>query len=438
MKSRIFRSSLLVSGIALIPGFFAAVVIFAICSGKGSGEVILPLILAWILIFALCAAVSAKTANEIVSPLEKLNPEQPEDGDIYRELVPVLKALVKQKRTIGRQLAQAKKRQEEFRLITEYMQEGLLVVDAQMELLSCNNAALKLLEAEKNEGNILELNRSVSFRRVVTDMLEGKSASGEMEQGQRTYKLIANPVAEKGRVIGGVVIILDITESVRREILRREFTANVSHELKTPLTSISGFAELMMYGGTSEEAVKDFSATIYDEAQRLITLVSDIIKISELDENSTQIGFEPVDLYKVAGETVKILEKAAQKRNISIEIKGMPAVVSGSPTIIGEMVYNLCDNAVKYNRENGRVEIMVMADGGTASIQVRDTGIGIPAEFQSRVFERFFRVDKSRSKAEGGTGLGLSIVKHGAMYHGAELDLESTPGEGTAVKISFK
>ena len=240
-----------------------------------------------------------------------------------------------------------------------------------------------------------------------------------------------------GKIIGAVIVIIDITETVKREQLRQKFTSNVSHELKTPLTSISGFAEIMKSGGTPEETVVDFSASIYDEAQRLITLVSDIMKISELDEDAVPAAKENIDIFELSSNIVKRLTPIADKRNITFNIIGDTAKVFGSRKILDEMIYNLCDNAVKYNKEGGTVDIIVNQANGKTSVTVRDTGIGIPASEQNRVFERFYRVDKSHSKLVGGTGLGLAIVKHGAAYHNATISLESTEGKGTSVTISF-
>lgn len=258
-----------------------------------------------------------------------------------------------------------------------------------------------------------------------------------MVRKERSYSLIATPVFEGKETIGAVVVILDITESEKRNTLRREFTANVSHELKTPLTSISGFAELMKEGGIPEENVVDFSKSIYDEAQRLITLVNDIIKISELDGQSISFENETVDLYELSEEVIGRLEHDAAKKNVTLHLIGGKAEITGVQKILYEMLYNLCDNAIKYNKENGTVDIIVNRAEDSVSVIVKDTGIGIPIAHQDRVFERFYRVDKSHSKKVGGTGLGLAIVKHGAMYHHAKINLESTEGKGTIMTLLF-
>ncbi|MBO5320708.1 MAG: PAS domain-containing protein [Ruminococcus sp.] len=329
--------------------------------------------------------------------------------------------------------------QEEFKLITENMNEGFLVIDKEMRILTYNSSAMKFLDISETESeSILSVNRTKGFRKMLERVLSGERYESETESDERCCRFIANPVFAEGQTIGAAIVILDVTESVNREKLRREFTSNVSHELKTPLTSISGFAEIMKSGDTPSEIVIDFSNSIYDEAQRLISLVSDIMKISELDEKTVVYEKENVDLYALSLEVAEGLRAEADKKNIKINVIGDTAEVIGVRKILDEMIYNLCDNAVKYNKENGIVDISVNSADGKVKLIVRDTGIGIPTAQQSRVFERFYRVDKARSKAIGGTGLGLAIVKHGAMYHNAEIKLESKENEGTSVSIFFQ
>ena len=259
-----------------------------------------------------------------------------------------------------------------------------------------------------------------------------------MASGDRCYSIISNPVYDAdGDIIGAVIIIIDITEISKREQLRREFTSNVSHELKTPLTSISGFAEIMRSGGTDEATVIDFSNSIYDEAQRLITLVSDIIKISELDEGTISYEKEEVDLYTLSLEIAARLSAQAHEKKVHFAVNGKKAEIMGVRKILDEIIFNLCDNAIKYNKENGEVTVSVINNEKSVIVSVTDTGIGIPAQQQDRVFERFYRVDKARSKSIGGTGLGLSIVKHGAMYHKAQITLESKENIGTKITVCF-
>lgn len=386
----------------------------------------------------LSMVLSVKISKSIVKPINALDLDDPESNDTYEELSPLLRKISAQKRTINLQLKEAGRRQEEFRLITENMREGFIVIDSDTRLLTYNSAALRLLDInEPAEGSVLSLNRTKGFREVIEKALTGGHAESEMSQDGKVFSLIANAVSGGGKIIGAVIVIIDVTEGAKREQLRREFTSNVSHELKTPLTSISGFAEIMKSGGTSEETVMDFSKSIYDEAQRLISLVSDIIKISELDEGYVRFEKESVDLYELSEEIVERLKVQADRKNVRIRVLGERAELFGVRKILDEIIYNLCDNAIKYNRENGSADIIVTPSEDLICLTVRDTGIGIPKAQCSRVFERFYRVDKSHSKAIGGTGLGLSIVKHGAAYHNGVVSLESTAGVGTQVRVEF-
>ncbi len=397
-----------------------------------------PILFIMFVALILTLVLSARVSKAIIEPINKLDLEIPENNDTYEELTPLLRKIADQKETIGEQLADARKKQKEFNLITENMSEGFLVIDADANLLTYNSAALNLLEiTPPADRSVLLFCRAKEFRGVIYDVLSGIKAENTMVREERSYSLIANPVYEKESVIGAVVVILDITEREKRDMLRREFTANVSHELKTPLTSISGFAELMKAGDVLENDVTDFSKSIYDEAQRLITLVNDIIKISELDGQSIPYEKETVDLYELSKEVIGRLEKEADKKNITFHLIGGRAEIIGVHKILEEMLYNLCDNAIKYNKENGTVDVLVNQTGDGVNVIVRDTGIGIPISHQDRVFERFYRVDKSHSKKVGGTGLGLAIVKHGALYHHAKLSLESTVDVGTVVTIAF-
>lgn len=396
-----------------------------------------PLIYVLVLALILSFALSSRVSKSVIKPINEIDLDHPENSDAYEELTPLLHRILNQQKTIKKQLNEAKKHRDEFKLITENMSEGFLITDRDGRLLSCNSAALKLLDADENDGTVLSLNRTGDFRKTVHAALSGERAENTMTHGENTYNLIANPVFEGDKTIGAVIVIIDVTESRRRELIRREFTANVSHELKTPLTSISGFAELLSAGGVPEDTVTDFAKTIYTEAQRLISLVSDIIKISELDEKSVCYEKENVNITELSRDVARRLKMSADKKNVKIGISGEDISVYGVRKILDEMIFNLCDNAVKYNKEGGTVEIRAKKEDGKTVLSVRDTGIGIAPSQQSRVFERFYRVDKSRSKAEGGTGLGLSIVKHGAMYHGAEIKLTSTTGEGTEVTVIF-
>ena len=397
-----------------------------------------PIILVIVIVLLLTLYLSHRVSKSIINPLNNLDLDNPENNVTYEELTPLLKKVASQKRRIDEQLKLAEQKQEEFRLITENMNEGFLVIDHNTNLLTYNSAALKLLDIDADQkGSVLAVNRAKGFRDVVHKVLQGEHAENKINLDDKHYDLIANPVYSENKVIGAVIVILDVTETVNREMLRSEFTSNVSHELKTPLTSISGFAEMMMSGGVGEETVMDFSKTIYDEAQRLISLVGDIIKISELDEKTIEFEHEVVDLSEISKNVADRLKPAADKKNVTINVLGGTSKVTGVKKIIDEMITNLVDNAIKYNKDNGVVDVIVTSNEKAAEVIVRDTGIGIPQSEQSRVFERFYCVDKSHSKNIGGTGLGLSIVKHGAMYHNAQVSLESILDKGTSVKLKF-
>ena len=400
--------------------------------------VLQPVAVVVLLVLILGGILAYRVAGRIVAPINALDLEHPEQNQAYEEVSPLLSSIARLRRTIDRQLAEARQKQEEFRLITGHMSEGLLVIDGQTNLLSCNGAALKLLRGAETpaSGSVLALNRSEAFRTAVQESLAGRHWEGQLETGGRTLQLMANPVRQEEEVTGAVLLVVDITERAQREALRREFSANVSHELKTPLTSISGFAELLKSGVVAGADVQDFANSIYEEAQRLIRLVEDIIRLSALDEMELPGEMAPVDLYLLAQQQVRRLQPEAEKRQVTVSVLGGSAVVTGSAPVLGEMIYNLCDNAIKYNRPGGTVDVVVTAGEETALL-VRDTGIGIPQESRSRVFERFYRVDKSHSKDVGGTGLGLSIVKHGAQLHNASITLESTEGKGTTVTVQF-
>ena len=398
-----------------------------------------PIAIVVIAAIVLSLILSTNVAKHIVEPINDLDLDEPMENTVYDELSPLLRKIAHQNSTIEEQLKEARQKQEEFRIITDNMSEGFIVIDNQMKILTYNAAALKLFGAEqKTPENILALSRSKPFRDAIYKSLDGEHSQAEMTTDERVYSIISNPVYDtEQEVIGAVIVVIDITEISRREQLRREFTSNVSHELKTPLTSISGFAEIMKSGGTDEATVVDFSRSIYDEAQRLISLVSDIIKLSELDDGTIEYEPETVDLYTLSLEIASRLSPQAQEKKIHFTVSGEKAEITGVRKILDEIIFNLCDNAVKYNRSGGDVKVSVKNSADTVTVTVSDTGIGIPTVQQDRVFERFYRVDKARSKSIGGTGLGLSIVKHGVMYHNAQISLESKENEGTTVVINF-
>lgn len=322
------------------------------------------------------------------------------------------------------------------------MKEGFIVVDSRADLISYNTSAIRILGVDfavtgDTNVNVLSFNRSSTFRQVVDSALQGVRSEQNLELNGRFYQIIANPVVEAGDKNGAVAVILDITEQQSREELRREFSANVSHELKTPLTSISGYAEIMKNGLVQPTDMAPFADKIYAEAQRLITLVEDIIKLSQLDEEQVGIEKSTIDLYLQAEAVLNRLQDKAKARQVMLQLNGTSAAIKGAVQILDEMIFNLCDNAVKYNKPGGTFKVSVLMDGGHPVLSVEDTGIGIPEGEQERIFERFYRVDKSHSKQIGGTGLGLSIVKHGANYHKAKVEMKSAIGQGTQVKVIF-
>ncbi len=397
-----------------------------------------PLVIIVLFALILSFAVSKRVSKAIVKPINNLDLENPASNVVYEELTPLLKKLSTQKTTIDDQIKAALQKQEEFRLITENMSEGLLIIDADTNVLVYNKAALKLLGIQKiTNTSVLVINRKKSFRDVVNKAISGERCEETLLFEDRSYDLIATPVYEENKIIGAVIMIVDVTEREKREQLRREFTSNVSHELKTPLTSISGFAEMIKAGDMPMETIVDFSQSIYDEAQRLTNLVSDIIKMGEISEKPAGDENEEVNIKAVSEGVLKSLKPIADKRGIKLNLYGDDAIVIGSCKILKEMIFNLCDNAVKYNKEQGEVNVTITQTDKTVRLTVSDTGIGIPPLHHERVFERFYRVDKSHSKAVDGTGLGLAIVKHGAQYHNAEIQLESVEGKGTSITLVF-
>lgn len=400
-------------------------------------SMIQPILLILGIALIISAVLASRMTRGIIRPIVSLDLEHPENCDTYEELVPLLTRVKRQNETIQRQMTQLSQQQQEFSALTENMSEGFLLLDRRGRVLSYNSGALSQLGAQppKGEVNVLVLNRSEGFQRAVDDALEGRKSCQMIHQGVRWCQVLANPVLRDGEQAGVVMVLLDVTEQEQREELRREFTANVSHELKTPLTAISGIAEIMRGGMVKPEDIEDFAGDIYQEAQRLIALVEDIIRLSRLDEGEGGLEREDVDLLKLSDQVVHRLEPAARKQDVALKVTGRSVKVHGVASVLEEMLYNLCDNAIKYNKPGGRVTVTVDYLGQDAQVQVEDTGIGIPQEDQSRVFERFYRVDKSHSKEIGGTGLGLSIVKHGAALHDGQVRLESTPGRGTKVTL---
>ncbi len=387
----------------------------------------------------LSLVLASRLSKKIVKPLNDLNLDEPLSNREYEELSPLLRRIDMQQRQIRNQTAQLKQKQNEFETLTGGMAEGLVLLDSKGFIVSINPAAEALLQTDFSAigKNILSVNRSPKLAALLETAGSGKYAEKTMELNGGTYQISANPVTDGSKIPGVVLLMLNITEKEKAEQMRREFTANVSHELKTPLQTISGYAELLAGGIVKAEDVPRFSGQIYAESQRMVQLIGDIIDLSHLDEGSEDMQWESIDLYTLAGTVVDSLKSEAEKANISVELQGESVVLYGVPQLLESIVYNLCDNAIKYNRTGGTVCVMVKNEGKSVILSVADTGIGIPQEDKERIFERFYRVDKSHSKAIGGTGLGLSIVKHACAYLGAKVELQSEVGKGTIVTVYF-
>lgn len=406
-----------------------------------SGMIILTLAV----LVALSGIISYRVAKAIIKPINDIDLDNPDITETYDELGPLLHRIHQQNTSIRIQMANLRKAREEFNIITENMNEGLLIIDKDTEILSYNPEALRMLrrggddiyQADFTEGSVFRLNRSEPLRNAVNAALSGKSKRQYMESGGQTYEIIANPVKDEHQITGAILIIMDVTERERGERLRREFTSNVSHELKTPLTSIYGVSDMLQSGLVKDEDIKDFAGTIKKESSRLISLIDDIIRLSQLDENTIPQEMETVDLWEITQQAVMRLSGKAEENQVDVRCAGVQTGIKGVEYIVDEIVYNLCENAIKYNKKGGEVKITVRKEGGKSILTVADTGIGIPKEDQARVFERFYRVDKSHSRKIGGTGLGLSIVKHAVSYLGGEIFLESVEGEGTTITVTF-
>ena len=397
-----------------------------------------PILLVLAAALILSGVLAGRLARRITEPLNRLDLEHPLENDTYEELAPLLRRMEHQRRQIDRQMGELRQRSEEFDQITGSMNEGLVLLDEAGAILSINPAARRLLDADGDcvGQDFLTVDRDVTMSDALRQAAEQGHSEFRGERNGREYQFDVTRIQTEGRTAGTVLLVFDVTERAFAERNRREFTANVSHELKTPLQGIIGSAELLENGMVKQEDVPRFVGHIRAEAQRLVTLIGDIIRLSQLDEGEP-MPTEPVELLAVAREMAENLRSAAEARNVTVEVTGTPATVSGVRRLLYEIVLNLCDNAIKYNTEGGRVEVEVAQDGGTAAVTVRDTGIGIPPEHQSRVFERFYRVDKSHSKASGGTGLGLSIVKHAVQYHHGVIQLKSEVGKGTEIRVTF-
>ena len=397
-------------------------------------------IFVFVLMLALSAAAASHVAKKIIGPVNAIDLERPEDAEVYDELTPLLVKIKHQQTTIEEQLEEAKRQQKEFALITDNMQEGLLVIDENIDLLSYNRSALRLFNAEKAETgkSVYILSRKENFASAVETGLSGKHADIYMDVSDRICRVAVSPVTDsEGKTAGAVILITDETEKEKREEMRREFSANVSHELKTPLTSISDFAEILKEGMVKPKDTKKFAGRIFDEARRLISLVEDIIEISRLDEEKTDYKRENLSVSSMTNQILNNLRPVAEKRDISLSYEGEDISIFTVRAVFEEILFNLCDNAVKYNKDGGSVLVKARKNGDMLEIKVKDTGIGIPENETEHIFERFYRVDKSHSRSIGGTGLGLSIVKLGVSCLKGSIEVQSVPGEGSCFTLTL-
>ncbi len=399
----------------------------------------LPPFCAMLIVAAVLAIILAgRMSKRIVGPLNDIDLDCPLENEVYEELSPLLTRIERQHRQISEQLDELRRRQDEFATVTGSMSEGLILLNDKGFILSIYPAAMRLFGT--NAGcagcDMLAVNRSLEMQRLLSDALAGKRSEEALSLGGGEFQVNASPVLSKGEVRGVCILTFDVTEKQRAEQQRREFSANVSHELKTPLQSIMGSAELIENGLVQPADLGRFAGRIRQESARLVMLIDDIIRLSRLDEGE-ELPKEDIGLKAVADEVVCALSEEAAKKNVSLTVGGEDLHIMGVRRLVYEIVYNLCENAVKYNVDGGSVRVGVSQGDNETILAVSDTGIGIPPEAQGRVFERFYRVDKSHSKETGGTGLGLSIVKHAAVSCGARIELQSKVGEGTTIKICF-
>jgi len=397
-----------------------------------------PILIVLVIALILSGVLASRMSKRVAEPLNRLDLENPLENDAYEELAPLLGRINRQHQEIKNQLRLLQLQRDEFAQITGSIKEGLVLLDAKDAVLSINHVAKKLFDTDSSciGRDFLMVDRSLDMSAAIRQTKESGSGKLRMERNGRVFQFDLSKIESDGEAIGTAILSIDVTEQEAAERNRREFTANVSHNLKTPLQGIIGSAELLEKGMVKREDEPRFIGHIRTETARMVALVDDIIRLSQLDERDT-MPRETVDMLELAQETVENLHDAAMEKSVTLAVEGQNAEVNGVRRLLYEIVYNLCDNAIKYNKEGGSVEISIMSDDRMVSITVKDTGIGIPPEYQSRVFERFYRVDKSYSRASGGTGLGLSIVKHAVQYHHGHIELESKPDEGTKIKVTF-
>ena len=427
MKNRVLAAVILCGGIAIA----AAVVPVVLWNNPWA------LALGIFCAFCVLCLLASFEAQRISNILKNIDPDEVDADECYSELKPILRKIVRQEALISSQLSQLKQRQKELFSITENMAEGLIVADKKGEIMVANGHARRMLLNGGDGVTVFDFSDEPNFVAAVRSALSGTVAQADMVMPGKIYRVYANPLMTDDKPSGAVVLILDKTEEQLREEMRREFTSNVSHELKTPLTSIHGISEILVEGIVKPEDVHGFCKSIFDESGRLITLVNDVIKLSQMDENCVLEEKDPVDLAEIVKSVCDRLGQVAVKKKVLLNVDCEEATVLGIYSILEEMIYNLTDNAIKYNKAGGSVRVSTEKNGSKVTVTVADTGIGISNEHIGRIFERFYRVDKSHSKQVGGTGLGLSIVKHGASFHGAQIEVQSTPDKGTVIKLIF-
>lgn len=400
---------------------------------------IFPLMLLVAVVIFFCALfVARRVVKRISLRINEIDLKHPMEKIPFQELEPLLRRIEKQNKQISEQMGNLLEQEHKFHTITENMNEGLILLDTSSKIVFINQSCKKLFDMSGIQlvGKHISLfHRSDEIQQVIVSSLQGNGCNRTLDLREKQVQFFGNPVVENGTITGVVLFVLDITEKQKAERLRKEFSANVSHELKTPLTSISGYAELMQNGLVAAGDIPSFAGKIYEEAARLLTLVNDIIKISRLDEGNVNQNKELVDLYSVAEEVVSRLIPVAQKQAVSVHLEGSHVNLRTIRQLMYDMIYNLCENGIKYNVSGGSVTVQILEEDGHPLISVSDTGIGIPMEYQERIFERFYRIDKSHSKQTGGTGLGLSIVKHVVEYQGGYIDIHSNQEEGTTIRI---
>lgn len=397
-----------------------------------------PFALIIILAITLSIWVARYTAKRIVAPLNDLDLDQPLKNEAYDEISPLLRRIDHHQKALSKQEALLNQKKEEFDTIISKIKEGIILLDAKCQVISINDAAQQLFQTDQTclGKNILQLTRDLSFNKWLKSGLAGQKQEGIIHFDKESYKVLIRPILFEGNVTGLVILLFDVTEQLQNEQLRHEFTANVSHELKTPLHVISGYSEMLASGMVSSEDTPHFAGKIYKESRRMVQLVEDIIKLSHLDEID-QVPMETLDVYAIAKNVLDSLSTKASQRQIRLQLTGQSTMMFGNPALIHSILYNICDNAITYNRDKGSVEVTITSNKKDVFLAIKDTGLGIPKEEQNRIFERFYRVDKSRSKKVGGTGLGLSIVKHALKLHNATIQVQSQENIGTQMLLTF-